>query len=515
MRSFIVATLFSLLLLVEAHAQDALAQDVLEEVVVTAGFRESSLMTSPGSVTVIDGDTIRDRAATHLEDVLSVSPNVDYSSGASRARFVQIRGVGDLEQFVDPKHYPSVGIAVDAIDLGGTANAAMLFDTDQVEILRGPQGTRFGTSALAGLINVTGRGPTPALAGYVEAGVESYSTWTASAAVGGPLSERVGARFAVQQHSGDGYIQNDFLGRDDTNGFDETSARFTLAIDPSDAAEYGLTALYFDSDNGYDAFSLDNTRHTLSDEPGRDAQSSAGLAARGRWSLGDSTTLNATATWLDSSSDYGFDEDWSYVGICDGTLCDPVLDFFSNTDRYLRDRSEVTADLRVLNSSRRFAASGVRYVAGLYLQDRDEDLHRLYYGDFFSSYSADRRAIYGQIEASPGGRLTLTAGLRYERFGDRYGDSFALSSDSDDSLFSGELALSYRIAEDSMVYAKIARGNKAGGVNTDASANLPFMQPVFQAFMNDRVRFDKETLINTEIGLKGRYFDQRPEPEDL
>jgi iron complex outermembrane recepter protein len=488
-------------------AMAASAQDALEEIVVTAGFRESPLLTSPASVTVIDSETIRDRAATHLESVLAVSPNVDYSGGASRARFVQIRGVGDLEQFVDPKHYPAVGISVDSIDLGGTANAAMLFDTEQVEILRGPQGTRFGTSALAGLINVTGRGPSDTLDGYIEAGLESYSTWTAAAAVGGPLTDAVGARFAVQQHSGDGYMHNDFLDRDDTNGFDETSARFTLAIHPGDRAQYGLTALYFDSDNGYDAFSLDNDRHTLSDEPGRDAQRSTGLAARGRWILNDSTTIDAVATGLDSALDYGFDEDWTYVGICDGTLCDPVLDFYSNTDRYLRERNETTADLRLLRDSRRF--TGLRWVLGAYLQNRDEDLHRIYYGDFFSAYAADRRAIYGQVEARPRERLTVTAGLRYERFEDRYGDSLAGASSSSDDLRSGELALSFDVGAASLVYAKIARGSKAGGVNTEASANLPFMQPMFQAFMTNRVRFDEETLTSAEVGLKGRYLDQR------
>ena len=99
-------------------AASASAQESIDEVVVTADFTESRLMQRPGSVTVVDEGVIRDRAADHLEDVLALSPNVDYSSGASRARFVQIRGVGDLEQFVDPKHYPSVGITIDDIDLG-------------------------------------------------------------------------------------------------------------------------------------------------------------------------------------------------------------------------------------------------------------------------------------------------------------------------------------------------------------------------------------------------------------
>ncbi|MCY3731640.1 MAG: TonB-dependent receptor plug domain-containing protein, partial [Rhodospirillaceae bacterium] len=80
-----------------------------EDIVVTAGFREQDLMDSPGSTTVVDARIIDARDAQHLESVLNASPNTNYSGGASRARFVQIRGVGDLEQFVDPRHFPAVG----------------------------------------------------------------------------------------------------------------------------------------------------------------------------------------------------------------------------------------------------------------------------------------------------------------------------------------------------------------------------------------------------------------------
>ena len=61
--------------------------------------------------------------------------------------------------------------------------------------------------------------------------------------------------------------------------------------------------------------------------------------------------MQAIATWLESDLDYGFDEDWTFVGICDGTLCDPVFDLFSNTDNYLRDRDEVSLDIRLLGNS--------------------------------------------------------------------------------------------------------------------------------------------------------------------
>ena len=488
------------------HAQEEQPPPVVEEIVVTAGFRENDLMNVPASITVVDAITIEDRAAQHLESVLNTAANINFSSGSSRARFVQVRGVGDLEQFVDPKHFPSVGITMDEIDLGGTANAGMLFDVEQVEILRGPQGTRFGGSALAGMVNIRTNKPTESFEGYIQAGAGNYGGWNIGGVISGPLSDTVTGRLAIQQNKSDGYIDNVFLGRDDTNGYDETYVRAVLHLNPSDESAYSLTAFYFDGRNGYDAFSLDNTRDTLSDIPGHDNQKSFALAGRAEWQVGESSTLQAVATWLDSDLEYGFDEDWTFVGICDGTLCDPVDDLFSNTDNYLRDRDEISLDIRLLGNSPGF---DTQYVVGIYAQQRDEDLHREYYGDFFSFYETQRQAIYGQVEVAVNERWKLTAGIRYERFDDNYQDSFGFQSSSDDSLHSGELTLSYQAAGSTLLYATLSRGNKPGGVNTEASANLPFMQPVFQSFMQTRLTIDTETLINRELGLKGAYLDNR------
>ena len=584
-----ISALAALLVLTTLPAQ--LPAQELEEIVVTAGFRDRDLMTSPGSATVVDEQTARDRAAQHLESVLAVAPNINYASGGSRARFIQVRGIGDLEQFIDPKHFPAVGVSFDDVNLGGTANAGMLFDAGQVEILRGPQGTRFGTGALAGLINIRGNRPSDEFMSYIEGGIGNYGARNLGAVVSGPLGAAAGARIALQKNQGDGYIDNAALGRSDTNGYDETIVRATLEAAPNDRATYGLTAFHFDGNNGYDAFSLDNTRTTLADEPGRDDQQSAALAGRAEWSLGETATLSAVATWLDSDLAYGYDEDWTFDGICDGTLCDPVWDRYVAADEYLRNRSEVSFDLRLLgeaqpggsaersepggrsNSSGRGGqgepdrrSASISYVVGAYVQSRDEDLHRIRTDpwsvtDFTSAYETDREALYGQIDIIPGdmrsrgsaggsegrggaggsegrggagntgsgdtaaasgatrdtaaasggsrGRLSFTAGFRYERFNDAYADSGGFTSASNDTLTSGELTLSWAASTDTTLYATIARGAKAGGVNTAASSSFALMQPAFQSFMQGRLLVGKERLDNREVGLKGRYADGR------
>jgi len=471
------------------------------EVIVTTGFRPSSLTDSLGSSTVIDAGTIESRGAEHLEAVLGTAANVSMTSAASRARFVQIRGVGDLEQFVGPKHYPSVGVAVDGIDLGGIASAAMLFDVDQVEILRGPQGTRFGASALAGQVFVRSVAPDDGAAPYLEATAGDYGTASLGFAAGGALADNLAARVALHSHRGDGYIENAWLGRDDTNGYEESTLRARLAWTPTDAASLDFTALRFDGDNGYDAWSLDHTRETLSDQPGSDELDLAALAVTGRVELETGSAFEATASWLDSTVDYGFDEDWSHPGLCDGTSCTSV-DEFSNTDRYERARKDLALDLRWLGESGRGSDRERRYVLGVYAQDREEAFAREYYGPFASDYSADRLALYGQLETDLGMRFGLTLGLRYERFDDVYADSFAFASTSDDELHSGEVALRYELTGGGKVYALFARGQKPGGVNTEAGSVFPLLEPRFQDFVGPRLRFGDEALTNVELGYK-------------
>ena len=129
------------------------AEKALEEVIVTAEFRRTSIMDTSASASVVGEDDIRQRAAQHLEEILNLAPNVNFAGGTSRARYFQIRGVGDRSQFQEPLN-PSVGLRLDGVDFSGIGSIGTLFDVEQVEVLRGPQGTLHGANALAGLIDI-------------------------------------------------------------------------------------------------------------------------------------------------------------------------------------------------------------------------------------------------------------------------------------------------------------------------------------------------------------------------
>ena len=222
------------------------AEGDLEEVIVTAEYRPVSVLELPTSVTVFNEQTIERRGAVHLEQLLNLAPNVNLSSGASRGRFVLIRGIGERSQFVEPIN-PSVGLIIDGMDFTGIGGAASTLDMQQVEVLRGPQGTLFGANALAGLINMVSNGPDEEMDGYASLTVGNYSRLTATAALGGPLSQNTGYRLAVQGNQSDGYIDNIFLDRN-TNDIDEFTARGKFAWQVNDDFTLDFTLFYTDVD---------------------------------------------------------------------------------------------------------------------------------------------------------------------------------------------------------------------------------------------------------------------------
>jgi outer membrane receptor protein involved in Fe transport len=148
-----------------------------------------------------------------VEDVLNLAPNVNISSGASRGQYFQIRGIGERSQFAAPLN-PSVGLVIDGIDFSRTGGAATLFDIERVEVLRGPQGTLYGTNGLAGTINLRSKQASKELDMHFESTLATYNTRAVGVAVGGPLVEdSLLGRIAVHTHQSDGYMDNDFLGR--------------------------------------------------------------------------------------------------------------------------------------------------------------------------------------------------------------------------------------------------------------------------------------------------------------
>lgn len=488
---------------------------VVEEVVVTADFRQTDVQSIPEATSVLGAAAIEQRSADHLESILALAPNVNFASGASRGRYFQIRGIGERSQFVDPVN-PSVGLRIDGIDMTGLGGAATLFDVQQVEVLRGPQGTRFGANALAGMINIESNGPSAEHDGYVTGKVGNYNSRQAGAALGGELNDALQGRIAVQKLVSDGYMHDAYLNRDDTNNLDEAVARGRLHYQADDQNQLDLTLLYINVNNGYDAFSLDNTRTTYSNQPGQDKQKTHAAALTWTSEAAEAFDLKVLLSGSQSDTDYSYDEDWAYGEYtwmddsveytpdpCDTSQgpCLAAADGYSSTDQYLRQHQRREIDVRLTSSEAgRLFNDSTDWVVGIYAMSRNEDMTRYYTWNadtFYSDLRTASRAVYGELGVDLTDALVISAGVRTERWTTDYSDSNAIANDRSENLWGGKLTAELMLADNQLSYASLARGYKAGGVNTDPDIS------------EDNRTFDTEFNNAFELGLKSSLLDDQ------
>lgn len=481
---------------------------VLEEVIVTATLRPQSLLDVPGSVTVLDAKTLQDAGQQHLQDVLGLVPNLNWASGTSRPRFYQLRGIGELDQYQGAPN-PSVGFLIDDIDFSGMGGLATLIDVDQVEVLRGPQGTTFGANALAGLIKIKTRDPRPEYEFSGEVGAAQYDTESLGVVLGGPLNVAgpdSAFRLVAQRYRSDGFRHNVFLGRDDTNGIDETTLRGKLRFDFGTDWRVDVSGLYVDQDNGYDAWSIDNSFTTRSDYPGRDAQRTKAVEARVTYSGWSTATIESITTYAAIDLVYSFDDDWGNNPFWLATTGYSPYNYYSDIGRKRSTRSQ---ELRIASKDVTSHAGRLAWVAGVYalnLREANSDVEfaqDVSYdpigsaSDLVSYYSATNAAAYGQLDYDFTAATTLSAGLRYEHRNASYADSDAIAFSPGEGMVGGNVSLVHRLSQDHSIHALLSRGYKAGGVNI--GLEVP----------DDRRKFDAEYLWNLEVGDRNSWLSNR------
>ena len=307
----------------------AFADESIDEIIVTADFRGRSSDEVPASITILDRDTIEQAAVQHFEELIYAIPNFNWSGDGNRARHFQIRGVGELEQYEGAPN-PSVGFLIDDIDFSGIGSVATLFDIQQIEVLKGPQGSRYGANALAGLIYVQSVDPSDEQTGVLRVSAGDDAVFSGGIAVGGPVSTKGNLKYRISAHhyEGDGFRNNAYLGRSDTNGRRETSVRGKLLWRSDSEWSMRLTGMYTDIDNGYDAFAIDNSLNVLSDRPGKDAQESFGAAFKAVWNGSDVISITSITSVADSEMTFSFDADWGNEDVWAPVTYDFVSSFY-------------------------------------------------------------------------------------------------------------------------------------------------------------------------------------------
>jgi len=482
----------------------------MEVMVVTADFRSSSLEKMPSSITVIDSQKIQDESAQHFEDLLNSIANFNWSGGSSRPKYFQIRGVGEQEQYQGAPN-SSVGYIIDDIDLSGIGMVSSMYDLQQVEVLRGPQGTRYGANALAGLIYLKSNDPTDVFehGGEVSLGDDDLRTFSGFSS--GPLTDsgKLLYRVSMQQHQQNGYHDNLYLGRDDTNGRDEFSGRAKLRWYATDDLQFDLTVLHADFDNGYDVWSLTNSpTQTTSDQPGVDSQRTTGAGFKATYSGAENFELTSLTSFANTDHHYSYDGDWAnseywaskQCNDDNGNLAQCQYDYFWDKTG---QRKTASQEFRLSSTEQgRIFAESTDWLLGVYAMNLKEDnqLYSEYNASpdevLDSEYEATNYALFGQLDTDLGSNYALSVGLRLERRNSHYSDTNNDNFDPSETMWGGHIAVSKVLNDSHNAYVRVARGYKAGGFNMTLPVEL-----------NDKKEFSTETLYNYEIGLKSHWLE--------
>ncbi|QDH36088.1 TonB-dependent receptor [Porphyrobacter sp. YT40] len=221
-------------------AQEAPAEEtaVNEGIVVTGLRRSETLQDTPVAVTAFDSQAIENAGIERPADFIALTPNVNLveTQNAGNA-FVIIRGITQ-----NRNSEPSVAVIVDGVQQVNPAQFNQdLFDVDQIEVLKGPQGGLYGRNAIGGAIIINTKQPTDEFSGNVTAGIDNGFGYFLRGGISGPLAEGVKFRVAGSWYDTDGFIPNTFLG-EDADPVQDFSLRGNLLIEASDQLTFDLRA---------------------------------------------------------------------------------------------------------------------------------------------------------------------------------------------------------------------------------------------------------------------------------
>lgn len=214
------------------------SQGGLEEIVVTARRRNENLQDTPISLVALSGEALEARQVVSVADVGRFAPNVSLEqgssiSGSSSSITAFIRGIGqtDFNLTIDP----GVGIYVDGVYVSRSVGALLdTVDLDQVQVLRGPQGTLFGKNTIGGAIVLTSRRPSDAFELVAEATTGRYNRADGRVTLNVPAADWLKLRFSGSVQTRDGYVRRLFDGGRQGNK-NSLSGRFQALVEPTES----------------------------------------------------------------------------------------------------------------------------------------------------------------------------------------------------------------------------------------------------------------------------------------
>ena len=524
----------------------------LKAVTVTARRREESAQDVPTPMSVLDGQALESQRVYRIQDLQQLVPSVNVAYMHARQSSVSIRGLGNNP--ASDGLEGSVGLYLDNVYLGRPGMAVFdLMDIEQLEVLRGPQGTLFGKNTTAGVINISTRAPSFTPERSIEASVGEDGYFQTKGTLSGPLTETLAGRFSAYRTRSDGDISNEHDGHT-LNGGARQGFRGQLLYKPSEQFNLRWIGDYNEEDSSAGTRVLYSTGPTINgvnryenraaaagatlvdgrhrkvnlDDDQKVTVFQGGTSLEANWTLDNDFTLTSISSyrWWDFTprNDDGLDVPATYnagVSVQDKQysqefrLASPTGGFFdyvlgayyfgSNLDNKSFAFYGPQAD--VWNGTPTGALANVSSVGKGHIKTDSFALfgqgtwHLTPRLDFTAGIRGtyEEKSAWVNRSAPVGGAAVsgAAAAVRQGRAG-AY-DSGDLNQYSTSP--SGLLNLSYRFTDDLLGYATLSHGEKSGGVNLAVGT-----APVAGA---DSLLIGTERANNAELGFKSTLWDRR------
>ena len=460
----------------------------LEEIVVTAQRRAESLQNTSIAATAIQGDALNDKAVVNFVDLQFAAPGLTITDGLL-SKSVNIRGIGLASG--SPAVTNGVATYVDGVFQPPIVSTSTFYDIEDIEVLRGPQGTFVGSNSTGGAVFINSRSPTlNGVDGYAQVNLGDHATKGLQAAVNAPISSIFAMRFAGNYLYHDPYYKDIGPLHNEPGKLDEKSGRIgallqldrfeaLLKVSETDIKTGGYAVQPIGTlASGKDIYTVDYNSPTKNDEKAHQSTLEMNYTLPGEITLRSITGYQNKQAW----NLYDFD---ATATASDGQ------------DQYVRERV-YTEEINLISPT----DGRIDWVAGVYFQKNkiDVDIDQpaitiLIYDDKVT------RGVFGQLGFKLTEALKLDFGMRYSDYdvsqegavtlkpGMAFPGSPAiilsdLLGDHQDSAPTGKVALNWTVNSDNLLYAFVARGYKAGGFNSKDN------------------EFDPENVWNYEAGWK-------------
>lgn len=489
-----LALVTSLLLLSATASVQAEDKSTLETMTVTANKTEENVQEVASSLSVFSGDQIEELRIESVSDIAAYSPNFTINeSGRSGSNAPSMRGMfADLHT-----HSVSVALYVDGVPiLEGMGYEQAMIDTERVEVLKGPQGTLYGKSSEAGIVNIITRVPDNEIRFPITAELGIDGKIKATGTISAPIIEdKFYASLSFLHDQKDGWVEDTAGNTVDDLQQDYLAAK--LRFTPTDNLDILLGGNFLKYNNGQPHMNLSDKgammyglpspkdRVTSPSFNGYDDSDTMSQSLNVNYRLSDTLKLSSTTAYREVSHD-------------------TVADFDFNPQKLLHFRND--NELSRLSEELRIGSVGtpIKWVAGIYADtDKVEEDYAVLSIIPEMAITVNDVEMTGKSGSAfahmniPFGDFSVLGGLRYDYQKKEFDQpSHNLSLENNWDQISPKIGVEYRISEESMTYATISKGYLPGGFNAYAR------DPQY-------LSYDEEKLWSYEVGIKNTFWDNR------